>query len=73
MDLIMIEITVDVYKKNSQLSPYGHPTITDIPIIRTEAKSQAKIDNRSFTEINSRYDGLLLMRTLTRRPYTVRY
>ena len=73
MDLIMIEITVDVYKKNSQLSPYGHPTITDTPIIRTEAKSQTKIDNRCFTEINSRYYGLLLMRTLTRGPYSVRY
>ena len=43
MDLIMIEIAVNVYKKNSQLSPYGHPTITDAPIIRTEAKSQAKV------------------------------
>ena len=39
----MIEIAVIVYKKNSQLSPYGHPTITDAPIIRTEAKSQAKV------------------------------
>ena len=56
----MIEITVDVYKKNSQLSPYGHPTITDTPIIRTEAKSQTKIDNRCFTEINK----LPLLRTL---------
>ena len=26
----------------SQLSPCGHPAITDTPIIRTEAKSQAK-------------------------------
>ena len=43
MDLIMIEITVNVYKKNSQLSPYGHPTITDTPIIQTEAKYQAKV------------------------------
>ena len=25
-----------------QLSPCGHPAITDTPIIRTEAKSQAK-------------------------------
>ena len=39
----MIEITLDVYKKNSQLSPYGHPALTDTPKIRTEAKSQAKV------------------------------
>ena len=26
----------------SQLSPCGHPAIRDTPIIRTEAKSQAK-------------------------------
>ena len=73
MDLIMIEIMVNVYKKNSQLSPYGHLTITNTPIIRTEAKSLAKIDNGCFTEINSRYYGLLLMRTLTRGPYSVCY
>ena len=68
----MIEIMVDVYKKNSQLSPYGHLTIRDTPIIRTEAKSQAKIGNRCFTELNSCYYGLLLLRTLTRGPYRVR-
>ena len=26
----------------SQLSPWGHPAITDTPIMRAEAKSQAK-------------------------------
>ena len=37
------------------------------PVIRTAAKFQAKIDRR-LTEMNSRYYGLLLMRTLTRGP-----
>lgn len=58
MDLIMIEITVDVYKKNSQLSPCGHLTIRDPPIIRTEAKSQAKTIYRRFAiiiKVNFRY------------------
>ena len=57
----------------SQLSPCGHLAITDTPIIRTAAKSQAKIKYRRLTEINSRYYGLSLMRTLTRGPYSVRY
>ena len=56
----------------SQLSPCGHPAITDTPIIRTAAKSPAKINNRRLTEINSRYYGLSLMRTLTRGPHSVR-
>ena len=56
----------------SQLSPCGHPAITDTPIIRTAAKSPAKINYRRLTEINSRYYGLSLMRTLTRGPHSVR-
>ena len=57
----------------SQLSPCRHLTITDTPTIRTAAKSQEKINNRHLAEINSRYNGLLIMRTLTRGPYSVRY
>ena len=34
----------------SQLSPCGHPPITDTPIIRTAAKSRAKINCRGLTE-----------------------
>ena len=57
----------------SQLSPCGHPAITDTPIIRTAAKSPAKTSCRRLTEINSRYYGLSLMRTPPRGPYSVRY
>ena len=49
----------------SQLSPCGHPAITDTPIIRTADKFQAKINYRHLTEINTRYYGLSLQRTLT--------
>ena len=45
--------------------------LADTPIIRTLAKSQAKVNCRHLTEINSRYYGLLLIRTLTHVP-TVR-
>ena len=59
----------------SQLSPWGHPAITDTPVIRTTAKSQAKIIiiYKRLTEKNSRCYGLSLMRTLTRGPYSVHY
>ena len=57
----------------SQLSPCGHPAISDTPIIRTAAKSPAKTCYRCLTEINSRYYGHSLMRTLTRGPHSVRY
>ena len=57
----------------SQLSPSGHLAITDTPIKRTAAKSQEKPNCRRLTEINSRYYGLSLMRTLTWGPYSVRY
>ena len=59
--------------KYSQLSPCGHPAITDTPIIRTAAKSPAKTSWRRLTEINSQYYGLSLMRTPPRSPYSVRY
>ena len=65
-------IEVFNHRNYSQLSPCGHPTITDIPIKRTVAKSQAKTNYRRLTEINSRYYGLSLMRTLTRGPCSVR-
>ena len=55
----------------SQLSPYRHPAITDTPLIQTAVTSQANINYRRLTEINSRYYGLSLMRTLTRGPYSV--
>ena len=48
--------------KYSQLSPRGHHTITDTLIIRTAAKSPAKIEYRRVTEINSRYYGLSLLK-----------
>ena len=56
--------------KYSELSPCGHPAITDTQLIWTEAKSPAKTDYRRLTEINSHYYGLSLMRTLTRGPYS---
>ena len=62
-----------VYGIYSQLLPCGHPAITDTPIIRTVAKSQPKINYRRLTEINCRYYGLSLMRTLTQGPHRVRY
>ena len=57
----------------SQLSPCGHPAITDTPVIRTAAKSQAKINFRRLGKINSRYYRLLLLVTLTWGPYSVHY
>ena len=41
----------------SQLSPCGHPAITDALdlMMWTAAKSQAKINYRCLTEIKSRY------------------
>ena len=60
---------LDLY---SQLSPCGHPAITDTPITRTVAKSPAKTNYRRLTEINSRYYGLSLMRKRVEAPtYTV--
>ena len=64
---------VRVLNLYSQLSPCGHPAITDTPIKRTVAKSPAKTNYRRLTEINSRYYGLSLMRTRIRGPYSVRY
>ena len=51
----------------------GHPAIMDPPIIRTADKFRAKINCRHLTELNSRYYGLSLQRTLTQGPYSVRY
>ena len=39
--------------------------LVDTPIIRTADKFQAKINYRRLTEINTRYYGLSLQRTLT--------
>ena len=47
--------------------------LADTAIIPTAAKSQAKINFKRLTEINSRYYGLSVMRTLTRGPYSVRF
>ena len=44
------------------------PRYNGHPEIRLTAKSQAKINYRRLTEMNSRYYGLSLMRTLTRGP-----
>ena len=44
----------------------------DTPIIRTAAKSAAKINYRRLTELNSRYYGLYLLRKLTRGRKGVR-
>ena len=41
----------------SQLSPCRHLAITDNPIIRTAAKSLAKINCRCLTEINCLREG----------------
>ena len=48
------------------------PRYNGHPEIRLRAKSQAKINYRRLTEMNSRYYGLSLMRTLTRGPNGVR-
>ena len=41
---------------------HWYPTIVDNPIIWTAAKSQANMNYRCLTEINSRYDGLSLLK-----------
>jgi len=45
--------------------------MTDTPIMLTAATSQAKINYRCLTEINSGYFGVSLMRTLTQTLYSV--
>ena len=57
-------LTTPLATQYSQLPPCEHPAITDTPIIRTAAKSPAKPNFRHLSEINSRYYGLSLMRTL---------
>ena len=62
--------------QNTVVETYPHPVITDTPIRRTATKSQAKMNYKCLTEINSGYYGLSLMRTLTRASqglYSVRY
>ena len=58
------------------LIPPSHVTVnsrlTDTSLIRTAAKSPAKINYRRLTERNSCYYGLSLFRTLTRGPEGVR-
>ena len=66
-------LTQAILPPYSQLSPFGYLSMTDIPIIQTAAKSKAKIIYRRLTEINSRYYGLSVMRTLTRGPNSVRH
>ena len=55
-----------------QILPCGHLAIMETPIIRTAAKSPAKLNYRHLTEIKSRYYGLSLLRTLIRGPVDVR-
>ena len=57
----------------SHLLPCRHPAIMGTLIRQTAATSPAKTNYRHLTEINSRYYGLSLMRTLLRRPYNVCY
>ena len=56
----------------SELSPCRHPAITENVTILSADKSPAETNYRFLTEINSRYYGLSLMRTLTLGPYSVR-
>ena len=46
----------------------GTVNAADTLIIRTPAKSQARINYRRLTEINSCYCGLLLMKRLSHGP-----
>ena len=59
--------------KNQHSQIPVHPTIMETPIIQTAAEFQAKTNYRHLTGINSCFYGLLLIRTLTRGPYSVRY
>ena len=61
------------FLKFSELSPCGHLAIRNTLIIWTAAKYQAKINYRRLTEINFRYYGLSLMKTLTQAPYSVHF
>ena len=57
----------------SQIWPCEHPAKTVTERKRTATNSPAKTNYRHLAEINSRYYGLSLMRTLTQGPYSVRY
>ena len=58
-------LPTSAYSTYSQLLPCGHLVITDTPIIRTTGKSQAKLNCRYLTVINSHCYALSWMRTLT--------
>ena len=58
-----VELNNTIY---SELSRSGHLAIMDTPMMQAAAKFPAKIKYRRLTEINSRYYGLSLVRTLTR-------
>ena len=51
----------------------AHLAVTYAPIIRTAAKSQAKINSQRLTARNFRCYGLSRLRTLTQGPHSVRY
>ena len=65
--------TVNTRGIQSTELPCRHPAIMGTLIRQTAATSLAKTNYRHLTEINSRYYGLSLMRTLLRRPYSVCY
>ena len=48
-----------------KIMPTVNSRLADTPIIQTADKFRAKINYRRLTEINSRYYGLSLQRTLT--------
>ena len=55
------------------ISRLADTPLTDTLIVRTAAKSQAKIHCRCLSEINSRYYRLSIKRKVTQGPYSVRY
>ena len=62
-----VECTIsDTSSHYSQFSSCGHPDNTDSSLILCKKKYY-----RRLTEMNSRYYGFPLMRTLTRGTYTV--
>ena len=68
-----LSITICTNAITDTVNSCGHPVLTDTPIIQIVAKCQTKINYSCLTEINSRYYGLSLMRTLTEGPSGVRY
>ena len=68
---IRIKLLSYVTRRCSQYSRVNS-RLADTPIIRTAAKSLAKINYRRLTKINNRYYVLSLLRTLTHGPEGVR-